>query len=126
MKRLWLGVVILAVLLTGGTVVTCSMNATHSQISHTLQQAADTAMAGDLNKAVELAADAKQQWERHWRFTAAFADHTPMDELDSLFAEMEIFAEARDMPHFAVCCASLAKAAQAMADSHNLSWWNLL
>ncbi len=126
MKRFWQGIVILAILLIAGILIAASMDTVHTRISDTLRQAADTAMAGDLDKAVSMAADARAQWDRYWRFTAAFADHTPMDELDGLFAEMGVFAEAGDIPHFAVTCAHLAKAAQAMADSHSLSWWNLL
>lgn len=126
MKRFWLGVAILGVLLILGVILTVSMDAIHSQIAVTLQQAQDAAFAGDWDAATRMAQKAQDRWEHYWRFTAAFADHNPMDELDGLFAELMIFSQEREMPHFAAVCAHLSQLARSMANSHGVGWWNLL
>ena len=54
------------------------------------------------------------------------ADHAPMDEIDSLFAQMEVYAQARDSLHFGSYCARLAELITAVSDAHQLNWWNFL
>ena len=49
-----------------------------------------------------------------------------MDEVDALFAEMEIYARTGEQPHFAACCKELAQRLEAIADAHKFSWWNVL
>ena len=126
MKRVWIGVAVLAVLLVAGTVIAWGMNAIHQPIARQLQQAGAAAMAEDWDTALREAAAARDAWNCGWRMTAAFADHTPMDEIDGLFAELEIYAQAREKEHFAATCAHLAQLAEAMAESHSPTWWNFL
>ncbi len=126
MRRLWLGLGILAVLLALCIGVTVSMEGIHNPIAEDLLQAAEAAQAGDWNTANALAASARTRWKKYWCFTAAVADHTPMDELDGLFAELEIYGQEQEMPHFAATCAHLHQLSRAMADSHTPSWWNLI
>lgn len=126
MKRFWIGFLILSILLCGGSAVTICMVKTHQPIADDLQQSAQAALDGNWEQAARLAGQAQTRWEKYHTFTAAFADHSPMDELDGLFAELEIFYVQREQTHFAAVCAHLAQLAQAMADSHAPSWWNLL
>jgi hypothetical protein len=49
-----------------------------------------------------------------------------MDELDGLFAELMVFLQSREAPHFSATCARLVVLARAMAESHGLQWWNIL
>ncbi len=126
MKRLWLGIGILAVLLALCSAVTLSMERIHSPIAEDLSRAAEAAQKEDWGKANALAGAARARWEQYWHFTAMVADHTPMDELDGLFAELEIYGREQEMPHFAATCAHLRQLSQAMADSHTPSWWNLI
>ena len=126
MRRFWIGVIVLGVLLVAGAVIAWGMDAVHQPIARQLQQAGTAAMAEDWDTALQDAAAARERWKRCWRFTAAFADHTPMDEVDGLFAELDIYAQSREQEHFAATCAHLAKLAEAMAESHSATWWNLL
>ena len=126
MKRLWIGVGVLLVLLVLGIVVSGVMDAIHAPMAEQLQQAAQAAMAEDWPAALKAAARAQKNWKAQQRLVAAFADHTPMDEIEGLFAEMEIYAQAREKQHFAATCARLAQLAEAMGESHRVSWWNLL
>jgi hypothetical protein len=98
----------------------------HLPTGELLRQAAEKALADDLDGAIPLGTAAKKRWEQRWFFTAAIADHGPMDEVDALFAEMEIYAATGEAPHFAACCRELSQRLEAMADAHRFSWWNVL
>ena len=91
-----------------------------------LEQAAEQSLEGDLDGATALAMAAKARWERQHQGTATVADHNPMDDVDRLFAQMEVYAKAQEAPHFAACCVELAQLLQATADAHRFSWWNVL
>ncbi len=126
MKRLWFGLLILAVLLLGSDLICAALTRIHTPISTDLEQAAAAAYREDWSTALDLAQHATVRWEKFRHFTAAFADHTPMDELDELFAELKIYAVTRENPHFSTTCAQLSFLSSTIADSHRLSWWNLL
>lgn len=126
MKRTMWGSLILLVLLIGGLVVSFGMRAVHSDICRLLQQAEAAAEGEDWQNATSLAKEAQLAWEKHHAFTASFADHNPMDELDGLFAELMVYMQNRESPHFSATCARLAVLAKSMADSHGLQWWNVL
>ena len=126
MKRGWLGLGILVVFLLLGIMISLVMCSAHLPTQDLLQQAASATLAGDFAQAVELGMEAKNRWETKWNGTAIVADHTPMDEIDALFAEMEIYAKTQEEPHFAACCQELAKRLLAMAEAHRFSWWNVL
>ncbi len=126
MRRLWLGIGILAVLLALSWGVAGAMEKIHTPIAQSLSQAAEAADREDWAQAQTLAEAAKTRWERYWKFTAMVADHTPMDELDGQFEELMVFLEAREHPHFSVTARHLTALAQAMADSQTPTWWNVL
>lgn len=126
MKRLFIGILILALLLGGSIAISTAMERIHHPIAQDLQQAADRAQQEDWAVALEFFQRAQQRWEKYHDFTAAFADHTPMDEMDALLSELNIYATERENPHFGATCAHLAFMATAMAESHLLTWWNLL
>lgn len=126
MKRGWIGLGLLAVLLVGGLLVTWRMDRCHDAIAQNLDDAADSALAEDWTAAAALAQQAKHDWETGWNFSAAFADHEPMEEIDSQFAQLAVYGSARDGISFAAVCAQLARQVEAMGDAHGLTWWNLL
>jgi len=126
MARGWLGAGILAMFLVLGLVLSGATDRAHLPTGKLLEQAAEKALADDLEGAVILGAEAKSRWKRQWFLTAAIADHSPMDEVDSLFAEMEIYARTGEAPHFAACCKELSQRLEAIADAHRFSWWNIL
>lgn len=126
MKRMRLGLFILAALLAGCCLIHTALDKIHAPIAADLEQAAAAALNDDWATAQDLAQHASVRWERFHRFTAAFADHTPMDELDGLFRELRIYAGMRENPHFSATCVHLSFLAASIAESHRLSWWNLL
>ena len=126
MKRLWIGIGFLAVILLIGTGITLAFEQLHKPLSDTLQQASEAAMAEDWEKASALTKSAKADWEKCREFTAAVADHEPLEEMDALFAQLEVRARQQETTDFAALSAQLARMAQAMADSQSISWWNLV
>ena len=126
MKRSWIGLGILLVLLVIGLLVTWGMGKLHEPIARELEQAASFALEDDWARAVPTAAAAKTSWERGRHFAACFADHTPMEEIDALFAQMEVYAAAEENTDFAAVCAELSRKVEAMGEAHGLMWWNFL
>lgn len=126
MKRFIIGLVTLSFLFAIGLFVATATDRAYEPVIDLLEQAADTALSGSFEDAVSQAQKAKDLWDKHKGKTATVADHTPMEEIDKLFTEVEIYAEAEEKPHFAACCAQLASAVQNMADAHAINLWNLL
>ena len=126
MVRGWLGAGILLFFLILGFVVMAAMDNAHLSTGQLLEEAADKSLSGDMQTATALATAAKSRWERQHHSTAAVADHNPMDDVDRLFAQVEVYAKAGEAPHFAACCAELAHLLKATADAHRLTWWDLL
>ncbi len=126
MKRLWLGIVLLAALLAVSLATQAATNRIHDPMAKDLEQAAEAALAGDWAEADRLYARSRDAWQRYHGATASIADHSPMDELDMLFAQLQVFSRERETLHFAATCRSAAQIAQAMADAHSLTWWDFL
>lgn len=126
MKRIWIGIGLLIVLLIGGLWISNTMADTHLPSAEDLEEASQLALEEDWDRASALMNRAKEKWQKKWRVTASFADHEPMDEIDGMFAELTVYAKARDTEEFSGTCAHLAKLMKAMGDSHSFNWWNLL
>ena len=126
MKRLWLGLVLLALFFALGLVVSACMDRVHMEIAGELENAAQLALQENDTLARQQAQSAKSKWEKSWGWTAAVADHAPMDEIDGLFAQLQAFESPEERAHYAATCAQLAKLVNAMAEAHRLSLQNLL
>ena len=126
MARGWFGAGILAVFLVLGLILSGVTDKVQLPTGELLEQAAEKTLAGDFEEGIALGMEARSQWEQQWKFTAAIADHSPMDDVDALFAEMEVYARTGEEPHFAACCKELSQRLEAIADAHRFSWWNVL
>ena len=126
MGRGWLGEGLLALCLILGIVLSVAADKACLPTESLLDQAAERTLTGDFEGGIALGEEAKQRWQAHWNAIAAVADHETMDEVDALFAEMEIYAEAKEEPHFAAVCRELSRRIQAVAEAHRFSWWNIL
>ena len=125
-KRFYLGVAILALLLTICIIAAIIMALIHQPMETDLQEAAGLALSNDLERALPLAQRAYDRWETYHGITASFADHSPMDDTDTLFQEMLVYGHTEEIPHFAACCRQLAVMTQAMYDAHVFSLKNFL
>lgn len=126
MKRLWLGVGILAAVLVLGLLLTFGMDAIHKEISDNMTQAAQAALAENWEAAQTQAAKAQKSWQSWRHFVAAFADHEPLEEMDRLFAELSVYRSQQLVPEYAAVCLCLARQAEAIGESHSFNWWHLL
>jgi hypothetical protein len=124
-KRFYLGLSILAVILAASIGVTLGMRAIHEPVQQMLIQAADTAEA-DWGQSLSLAQKAYDRWQHYYSMTASFADHSPMDDTDTLFQEMLVYGQMEEIPHFIACCRELTVMTEAMYDAHAFSLKNLL
>ena len=126
MKRMWIGAGLLLVLLALGIGLCWGFDALHRPLAAQMEAAGTAALAGNWTEAVETVEEAREKWERFRHFTAAVADHQPLEEIDGLFARLQVLAGGRVVTEFAAECRHLAILAEAIADSQGLSWWSLL
>ena len=126
MKRMWIGIAFLLVVLTVGSILTIAFGKLHEPLADTLQQAADAALQENWQKALKLSLDARGRWEKARHFTAAVADHEPLEEIDQLFGQLQVWEREKNTAKFASTASQLAVLARAMADSQAITWWNLL
>lgn len=125
MKKLWVAVAVLAVLLVLGIVSTIVMEQVHGELSEALEQAALLSET-DWETANALADSARAKWEKSSHLIAALADHEPLEELDGLFAELAVYQRHADQRCFAAVCVRIASLAEMLQESHSPYWWNLL
>ena len=126
MKRLWIGVVLLILLLGLGIGTTLFAVRSHEDISGQLRLASEAALEGKWEEAETLFKSAKEKWEAQRHITAAIADHEPMEEIDDLFSQLEIYLLTRQQISFSACCRSLSVLTNAIGEAHALNWWSLL
>ena len=126
MKRCYFGIGLLAVLLLLSLGASWVTDRCHSPVSRQMREAAEYAMAEDWDQVLRCTQQARSRWVRYRKLTASLADHEPMEEIEGLFGELEIWLQARDAQHCATVCARISGAADAMADAHALTWWNVL
>ena len=126
MKKFVIGISVLSLLLIAGLLAAKLTEEMYRPMISLLEEAADVALAGNFENAKQQAAKAKKLWDRRKKATATVADHTPMEEIDHLFAEVIVYAHAGEVPHFAADCAQLAEMIQNMSDAHAPNLWNLL
>lgn len=122
-RRFYIGIGLLGLLLVLGVFAAWAMEQGQMPLAEKLELAA---LSEDLQTGIDLARQAKKQWKSCWKAVAAVADQTPMDEIDTLFAELEVYARENEQVHFAACCSQLASLLRAVAEAHKLSWWNML
>ena len=126
MKRLWIGITVLAVLLGSGLLAGFFLERHHGPICQALEEASRLALDGDLDKAEELTKNAQGQWENCLKWTSALVEHGILEEAEYLFAEAEVFCQSGDAQKLAATCARLSKLIEAIAQSHHTSWQNVL
>lgn len=126
MKRSWLGAGLLLVLLIAACFVTGAMGRIHDPIARDLNAAGEAALTGDWDRALSLSQQAGDKWEEQEVFRACFADHNPMEEIDSCFAQLEVYGRMKEETAFAAACMETARKVEAMGEAHKLLLHNFL
>lgn len=126
MRRLWIGVGFLAVILAVGIVLTVAFGRIHTPISEDLRQASQQALEQNWEKATALADSARAAWGKYQNFVAAVADHEPLEQMRSLLEQLQVYAQQHRTADFSAVCVELASMAEAILESQKIMWWNLL
>ena len=90
MKRLWLGIGVLAARLGCSLWVMGQSAKVHGDIRQRLDQAAQAALAEDWPAVAVMTEQTRRRWDEHLRFSAAFSEHTMLDEVEAGLARLEV------------------------------------
>lgn len=126
MKRLWIGAAMLAVLLAAGIFSTVTMGRFHHSLSQRLESASQAALEEDWAQAQKILHQCHSRWLRYRNGIATGASHEPIEEIDSLYSQLNIYLQRRDSTGFAICCTTLRHRTAALGEAQGINWWNLL
>ncbi len=126
MKRSWIGLALLLLLLILSLAAGWYMDRCQRPIARELDNAAELALAGDWEGGAAALNAAWEGWDGCRQVAACFADHNPMEEIDALFSRLEVWAQLRLSGEFAAGCRELSRKVEAMGQAHGLMWWNFL
>ncbi len=127
MEKRWIGgAVVLVVLLALGLWIGSGMENLHRPVICDLEEAAQVALTGDMAGAQTYMNRAERFWSQNRWLTAAVVDHSPMEEIDSIFSQLESYGAAGDHVAFAAWCGRAASLVSAMGEVNSLTWQNLL
>lgn len=126
MSRLWIGVGLLAVLLAFGVGMFWISRSFCESFSLNLEQAEKMAVQGDWDAAARNAEKSIGKWRQYHRFWAAFTDHEPMEEMEALLTELELYRWKKLAYDYAAVCRKIRDLAQAIHEAHGLTWWSIL
>lgn len=125
MKRLWIGVGVLAVLLAVSLALLAGMQRMHKGISRDLDAAAEAALDGNWALARERTEKAAAVWHRGRHAAASLADHEPLETMDALFDLLKMLGRLERGPAFAGVCIRLSHLSGDVGESHALHLWSL-
>ena len=125
-KRFWYGLGILLVLLAVGLWTGYSMQTRQRPVSDALEQAAQAALDGNIERGATLVRNAWTLWEKTKGLTATVSDHNAMEEIESLFAQIWLYAQGDKTVDFAAYCTRLAQLVSAIGEAHGITWQNFL
>ena len=125
-SKFYLGIGLLAALLAGSLWICHSINKMQQPVNDQLNIAIRQAEAGDLSQAVSTLNQAQTHWADHRNALASFSNHTPMDDIDILFAETIRYGRNGQPAEFLAGCEQLTLLLTSIGDDHRLTWWNLL
>lgn len=126
MKRFWFGLGLLVLLLSTGLWAGSRMSRIHTPCAMDLERAATCAMAEDWVTASQLTDQAKELWQKNWSASAAISHHQPLDEIDALFEELEIYRAREETAAYCAACRYLSERVRDLSNSFRINWWNLL
>jgi len=121
MNRVWIGIGILLVLLGLGIWTQRELEDIHGPIAADMKLAGELAQLGEWEQAVQALTRAEAAWTAGRMFTAALADHQPLEDIESLMAQLPAYAAAGDQAEFAGVCADAACRVEAISAAHKLT-----
>jgi hypothetical protein len=125
MKRSWIGLALLLVLLVISLAVTGFMTRIHEDLALDLRQSAESALLGDWDNVQLFLRRANRSWTKWGHLRASFADHKEVEAVDAALASLEIWRQSKDAAAYRAACAALTKQVEALGEAHKLTWWNV-
>ena len=125
MRRFWIGVGLLGALLALGIWGSGRLRRSHMPSAADLDNAAACAMAEDWIRADGLTERARNTWEQSLRLTAAMHHQAPLEEIDALFRELEIYRAREETAAYCALCVHLSQLLKDLGNSGRFTWWNL-
>ena len=126
MKRCIFGAVLLVVMGLGCLWTGAAMKDFTQPVCRDLDRAQQEALTGSWEEAAARALAAENAWEGGRRRVSAAADHTPLEDIDDLFAQLRVCRSLEKKEDFAILCAQLKRRLEAVSNAHTLNWWNFL
>ena len=126
MKKLWLGLGLLAALLALGLCVLGMMKEKSNRAGEALERAAAAAEAGDMALATEAAARARQYWQASTPAVDAVTSHEETDEMLRGLAELLALGRGGSREEFLALCARLRVIAAHLGEMERPRWYNVL
>ena len=124
MKRCIFGAVLLVAVGLACLWAGAALNRFTEPVCRNLERAQEAALAEDWEQAAAHALAAETAWEGKWHGLASAADHTPLEDIDDLFAQLSLCRRMEKKEDFPVLCAQLRRRLQAVSSAHALTWWN--
>lgn len=125
MTRFRIGLLILALLLAAGIWSQCRVSRIQEPIAQAMEDAAALALAGSWEAASQKTSAARKAWQESRVFTAAIADHGPMEDIEGLMAQLPALAAVHDRSAYAAACADLSRRIQAVAEAQQVNLGSL-
>ena len=126
MKKLWLGLGLLAALLALGLGVLGMLGERSRRTEAALERAAGAAEAGDMALALDRAGEALRYWQAVTPGIDAVTSHEETDEIRRALAELLALAENGQREDFLALCARLRVMTAHLAEMERPRWHNLL
>ena len=126
MKKLWLGLGLLGILLALGLGVLGMLAERSRRTDAALGRAAEAAEAGDMALALDRAGEALQYWQAATPGIDAVTSHEETDEIQRALAELLALAKSGKREEFLALCARLRVMTAHLAEMERPRWYNLL
>lgn len=126
MNRVWIGIGLLVILLAMGIGLLWGSTVFFEEFSAQIEQAGELAMAGNWAEAEKKAEFCRSQWKRWRYFWSSFTDHEPIEQMQNLFSQLEVYGGRQLDVDFATMCHNIYNVAEAIRESHGLKWWSIL
>lgn len=126
MKRFWIGVGFLIALLAGSLFLLTFSSGFCREFSAALDEACALALEENWTPATEKVENCYKEWKNKQHLLAAFTDHEPIEQVESLFSQLALYSEKGMSVEFASTCCQLRHWADAISESHSLKWWTIL
>lgn len=126
MKKLWLGLGLLAALAALGLGVLGVMTEKSQRAEALLVRASEAAEAGNMARALDWAVRARQVWQAATPAIDAVTSHEETDEMQCALAELLALGRGGQREDFLALCARLRVMAAHLREMERPRWYNLL